>query len=67
MYLTFFSSIVLMLSFFLLDGLIVAVLCVVSGKIVHYAIAAEHEKVVYHLVHEVAVVADDDDTSAEVI
>ena len=56
------------LALFLLvfEGLIVAELGVVAGEVVHFALSTEHEQVVHHLVHEVAVVAHHDDAALEV-
>lgn len=43
-----------------------AILCVVSGEIVYYAIAFEHKQMVYHFIHEITVVTYDYDTAGEV-
>ena len=44
-----------------------AVLSVVAREVVYVALSLEDEDVVDHLIHEVAVVADDDDASSEIL
>ena len=42
-----------------------AVLCVVAGEVLDVAVAVEDEEVLNDFVHEIAVVADNDEASAE--
>jgi len=41
-------------------------LCIVSGEVVNAASSLEHQEMVYHAVHEIAVVTHHNHTAAEV-
>ena len=52
--------------FLFFDLEIVAILRVVAREVVHHAIALENEQMIDYFIHEVAVVAHHNNTSAEV-
>ena len=44
-----------------------AILAVVAGEVFHLALSLEHQEMIDHLIHEIAVVADDNHATGEIL
>ena len=62
-----FLCLVFFNGFFALQGLVFSVLRIVAREVLYLSIAFENEQMVYHLIHEIAVVRYYYDTAGEVL